>query len=85
MATKIQFTLRGRSFTLDREDFLKALEGVEPDRIHKYSTVVNVKRYPIKQVLSAGTGLRKTDFTASDANRLLKKFGFRIDTEGNLN
>jgi hypothetical protein len=63
----------------DREVFVKAMEEATPGQIQKYSTVVNSKRYPIKHVFSAGTGLCKIDFTASDANRLLRKYRFRID------
>jgi hypothetical protein len=62
-------------------DGANAFKRNKPEQIQKYSTVVNGNRYPIKQVLSAGTGMRKIDFTASDANRLLQKFGFRIDME----
>ena len=81
MTIKIQFTHRGKQFELTRDDFDKALKGVVPGRIQKYSTTVNALRYPIRQVVAAGTGRPAIEFTSAAAYRILQKYGFDIHTE----
>lgn len=81
MTTKIRFTLRGKTFEKDREDFVKAAKATEPGRIQKYSTVVNGKRYPIRQLVASATGLPAIAITSQDAYRILEKFGFAVDVE----
>jgi hypothetical protein len=46
MEPTITFTLRGKTFEKRRDDLLKAMKGLEPGRIKKYSALVNegVKR-----------------------------------------
>jgi hypothetical protein len=75
------FTLRGKTFEKQKDDFVKATKGLEPGLIKKYSTVVGGKRYPIRQVVAAVTRLPAIAITSQDAYRVLEKFGFTIDTE----
>jgi hypothetical protein len=77
----ITFTLRGKTFEKRKEDFVKAVKGLEPGRIQKYSVVVGNKRYPIRQVLAAVTNMPAIAITSQDAYRVLEKFGFSVDTE----
>lgn len=81
MEPTITFTLRGKSFEKRKEDFLKAVKGIEPGRIQKYSAVVGGKRYPIRQVLAAVTKLPAIAITSQDAYRVLERFGFTVHTE----
>ena len=78
----ITFTLRGKTFEKRKEDFVKAVKGIEPRRIQKYSVVVGSRRYPIRQVLAAVTNMPAIAITSQDAYRVLEKFGFSVDTEG---
>ncbi len=80
MDPTITFTLRGKTFEKCKEDFVKAMRGLEPGRIQKYSTIIGGKRYPIRQVLSAVTKLPAIGITSQDAYRVLEKFGFTVDT-----
>jgi hypothetical protein len=80
-ATHSTFTLRGKTFAKQKDDFLKATKGLEPGRIKKYSTVVGGKRYPIRQVVAAVTKLPAIAITSQDAYRVLERFGFPVDTE----
>ncbi|MGI9071169.1 MAG: hypothetical protein ACR2JB_07580 [Bryobacteraceae bacterium] len=80
MEPTITFTLRGKTFEKRRQDFVRAIRGLEPGRIQKYSTVVGGKRYPIRQVLAAVTKLPTIAITSQDAYRVLEKFGFGVDT-----
>lgn len=77
----ITFTLRGKTFEKQKEDFVRATKGLEPGRVQKYSTVISGKRYPIRQVLAAVTKLPAIAITSQDAYRVLEKFGFTVDTE----
>ena len=79
--SSVTFRLRGRTFERSSDDFVKAVKGVEPGRIQKYSTVISGKRYPIRQVLAAVTKLQAIAITSQDAYRVLEKFGFTVDTE----
>ena len=81
MPAKIKFTLRGRMFEKDKEDFLKGVSSVKPGRIQKYSTVINGERYPIRQVVASITNLPSIAITSQDAYRILEKFGFSVDTD----
>jgi hypothetical protein len=77
----ITFMLRGKTFEKHKEDFTKAVKGLEPGRIQKYSVLIGNKRYPIRQVLAAATKLPPIAITSQDAYRVLEKFGFSVDTE----
>ena len=81
MEPTITFTLRGRTFERSKEDFVKAVNCLEPGRIQKYSAILGGKRYPIRQVLAAVTRLPTIAITSQDAYRVLEKFGFTVDTE----
>jgi hypothetical protein len=77
----VRFTLRGKTFEMRREDFIQAMNGRQPGRIQKYSTVIGGRHYPIRQVLAAVTKLQAIAITSQDAYRVLEKFGFQVDTE----
>ena len=80
LSSSLTFTLRGRTFEKSSEDFNKATKGLVPGRIQKYSTLIDGKRYPIRQVLAAVTKLPAIAITSQDAYRVLEKFGFPVDT-----
>lgn len=81
MSTKIRFTLRGKTFEKERDDFVKLAKTIEAGRIQKYSVVVNGKRYPIRQMVSEVTGLPAIAITSQDAYRIMTKVGFTVDSE----
>jgi hypothetical protein len=81
-ATKIRFTHKGEEFQLTKDDFVKALKGVQPGRIQKYSVEVNGIDYPIRQVVALTMRRPTIEFTSHDAYRILQKYGFTIQTEG---
>ena len=82
MPSSVTFRLRGRTFERTSQDFVKAVKGLDPGRIQKYSTVIGGKRYPIRQVVAAVTKLQPIAITSQDAYRVLEKFGFTVDSEG---
>lgn len=77
----VRFVLRGREFEKEREDVARAIKGTSPGRIQKYSIVINGAAFPIRQVVSALTGVPAIEITSQDAYRILQKFGLKISIE----
>jgi hypothetical protein len=75
------FIIRDKSYDISREDIEKVLENLDPEPLRgraKYYIEYKGGRYPIKQVISAVTGLPRIAFTASHAYRILTKLGFEV-------
>lgn len=75
------FTIRGRTFNVSREDIERILENLDPEPLRgraKYYIEYKGKMYPIKQVISAVTGLPRVAFTAMHAYRILTALGFEV-------
>ena len=75
------FTIRGRTFNISREDVERVLEKLDPEPLRgraKYYIEYKGKCYPIKQVVSAITGLPRVAFTAMHAYRILTALGFEV-------
>ena len=74
-------TIRGRTFNISREDVERVLEKLDPEPLRgraKYYIEYRGKRYPIKQVVSAVTGLPRVAFTAMHAYRILTALDFEV-------
>jgi predicted HicB family RNase H-like nuclease len=82
---RIRFTLRGKTFEKESHDFIEAIAGQLPSRIQTYSTTINGRRYPIRQVVACATGLPAIAITSQDAYRILERFGFAIETQDGAN
>ena len=52
------------------------MRSVEPEPISSHFVVVDSRRFPPKQVVSAVTGLDRADFTTHQARRTLLRLGF---------
>jgi hypothetical protein len=77
----VVFTIRGRTFNISREDVERVLEKLDPEPLRgraKYYIEYRGKRYPIKQVVSAVTGLPRVAFTAMHAYRILTALSFEV-------
>jgi hypothetical protein len=77
----VVFTIRGRTFNISREDVERVLEKLDPEPLRgraKYYIEYRGRRYPIKQVVSAVTGLPRVAFTAMHAYRILTALGFEV-------
>ncbi len=79
MRKKLQFVHKGKQYELTKEDFERAVKGVPPARVQKYSVTIRSQRYPTRQVVALGTGRPSIEFTSAAAYRILQKFGFEID------
>jgi len=77
----VVFTIGGTKYDITKEGILKALSTLVPEEMtgnRRYYIVFEGKKYPIKQVIAAVTGLPRVAFTAMDAYRILTKLGFDV-------
>src|SRR5947209_685804 len=79
MGKKLSFVHRAKRYELTREDFIRAVKGVSPVRVQKYSVTIGKLEYPTRQVVALATGRPSIEFTSAAAYRILQKFGFDID------
>ena len=80
----MNFTLRGRAFSISSADILRVTRNVPPsptDGRNRYFVELHGRRYPIKQVLRLVSGLPSAGFTAQDAHRILSRLRFEIFEE----
>jgi hypothetical protein len=71
--------LQRKDYQLEKEDILAALKGVHPLPSHDFTINIHGKDYPIKQAISAATGLSSEKFSGSEAHEFLRKLGFVIE------
>ena len=77
-----QVRIAGRQFALRPADVRRALRDVEPEPIATHFVVVDDRRFPPKQAISAATGLDRADFTTHQARRTLMRLGFVAGRRG---
>jgi len=75
------FKLKGKSFNLEKEEVVKAMKNVEPERISKYYVEIHGRKYPIKQVIAQMLKVLRISFTSMDAYNILNRLGFEIYEE----
>jgi len=77
----VQVTIKGRTFNITYQDIIETLEKLNPEPLKgraKYYIEYKGKKYPIKQVVAAVTGLPRIAFTAKYAYDILTKLGFDV-------
>ena len=72
----MEFTLKGRTHSLDDGTVRSALRGGAPDELREHWVDVDGVRWPPKQALSLATGLDRGEFTSHFALRQLQRLGF---------
>jgi hypothetical protein len=68
--------IAGRAFALRASQVEQCMRSVLPEPLNEHFIVVDRRRYPPKQVLSAVTGLDRAEFTTHHARRVLTGLGF---------
>jgi Family of unknown function (DUF5678) len=71
-----QVRIAGHVFLLRSHDVRRVLRQLQPEPIASHFVVVDERRFPPKQVISAVTGLDRADFTTHQARRTLMRLGF---------
>ncbi len=75
----VRVKLHGKEYRLDREHVVNALKGVDPQPTRDFTISLDGKHYPIKQAISAATGLSIEQFAGSEAHEFLRRLGFVIE------
>ena len=83
MKEERSFTIGGKEVTLTNGSIEEAVRNVEPGPIKKYSVVIAGVRYPIKQVISLASGQPPAAFVDTDADRILSRLGFEVESDVN--
>ncbi len=74
-----RFKLQKKEYHLEKDDILHALKKLNPLPTHDFTISINGKDYPIKQAISAATGLSSEKFSGSEAHEFLRRIGFVIE------
>jgi hypothetical protein len=69
---------RGRTFRVTREQVIKALKGVAPERIHKHGVYIGKVAYPVRQAFATAFGVDRDGLLAEDARRTFRRMGFDL-------
>ncbi|MDY0914855.1 AAA family ATPase [Rathayibacter festucae] len=74
----MQFTIKGTTYELTREQVEGILATTTPDEVSTYFVEVDSHRYPVKQVIAEASDLSKRDFDSGLAQRVLRGLGFEV-------
>jgi len=75
----MEFQLGGQNYILSKEEVEDRLKHIEPEDVRKHYAVVEGRRFPVKQALSAAIDRPVTDFITTDAIRIFTNLGFEVD------
>jgi hypothetical protein len=74
----MEFTIGKRRVELTKEKVVEILKGLEPEPLRgraRYYVELDGKKYPVKHVMAAVTGLSKESFSTEQAVKVLKASG----------
>lgn len=74
----LTFKIGGRSMTLEPDQVIRSLAGVEPEPIRSHAVDVQGTLYPTKQAFQFATGLDRLDFTTNQARTQFRRLGFKV-------
>lgn len=74
--------IAGQDFRMRSTEVARVLHTLEPEPIKSHFVVIENRRFPPKQVISAVTGLDRADFTTHQARRTLMRLGFPAGRRG---
>jgi len=75
---EVEVTIHGKRFAISKKGIEESLKGVSPQRISKYSVLINGNPFPIKQVIAVALGISPLAFGSSTAYQILQGLGFEI-------
>ena len=73
----VTIQIRGRDYTISREDIIRVAHSNEPGPIKTYYVEVESKKHPPKQLIRLATGTR-SPFDSANARSALTKLGFVV-------
>jgi 5-methylcytosine-specific restriction protein B len=77
----MEFVIGKRKVELTKEKVVEVLKGLQPEPLRgkaRYYVELDGKKYPVKQVVAAVTGLSKESFATEQAVKLLRALGFEV-------
>jgi 5-methylcytosine-specific restriction protein B len=77
----MEFVIGKRKVELTKEKVVEALKGLEPEPLRgkaRYYVELNGRKYPVKQVMVAVTGLSKESLSTEQTVKVLKALGFEV-------
>jgi hypothetical protein len=77
----MEFVIGKRRVELSKEKVMEVLKGLEPEPLRgraRYYVELDGKKYPVKHVMVAVTGLSKESFSTEQAVKILKALGFEV-------
>jgi hypothetical protein len=77
----MEFTIGKRKVELSKERVVEALRGLQPEPLRgraRYYVELDGRKYPVKQVMAAVTGLSKESLSTEQAVKVLKALGFEV-------
>lgn len=80
--TSVHATIARHPFDLTREQVEAAMRREMPESIQAHYVVVSGRRFPPKQVISAVTGLDRSEFITTQARSVLERLGFSVGRVG---
>lgn len=76
----MQVTINASTYELTKEGIEVVLASRTPEPVTTYWVNVADRRFPVKQVLSAATGLTNRDFDSGRAQSVLRRLGFDVQS-----
>jgi 5-methylcytosine-specific restriction protein B len=77
----MEFVIGKRRVELSKKGVVEVLKGLVPEPLRgraRYYVELDGKKYPVKQVVVAVTGLSKEFFATEQAVKVLKALGFKV-------
>jgi len=77
----MEFTIGKRKVELSKERVVEVLKGLQPEPFRgraRYYVELDGRKYPVKQVMVAVTGLSKESFSTEQAVKVLRALGFEV-------
>ena len=71
-------TVKGQIVRLSREEVIRSLEDVFPERIYKHAVEIEGRQFPVKQAFAAAAGLDLLDFDTNQARNAFRQLGFEV-------
>jgi hypothetical protein len=77
----MEFTIGKKKVELTKERVVEVLKGLQPEPLRgraRYYVELDGKKYPVKQVMAAVTGLSKESLSTEQAVKVLRALGFEV-------
>lgn len=78
----IHATIAGHAVSLDSSVVVRSLSRIEPEPVRKHYVQIGNRRIPVRQALSAVTGIDKAEFQSHQARSIFRRLGLKTGQVG---